>query len=1299
MLTRLKALLSRSQNPDVRLVPKADKNYDAMATAPDESFALLAKADSCFVAGELDQAAACYHQVLLINKDDVAANVGLGGVLKALGRHTEAERCLQYAISLAAEVGKTHHLLGSVFQEQGKLDDAIRYYKKSLELDPSLAVAYRDLCFAYFQRGQIAYSKQTISKGIALYPNFADLHYYRGNLYSEEGDAASALACYEHALSISPDVAAWHFNRGVALQDLKRHEEALASYGQAIRLQPDYADAYNNSGSALFNLKRYEDALISFVRAIQLRPDFVSALNNHGYTLKALGRPEAALLSYGKALQLQPDNTDALNNRGIALQELHRHEEALMSYGRASEIKPNFDQAYFNESLCRLQLGDFISGWQKYEWRERDPYLIEFKLKNKQPLWLGKEPLLGKTILLQSEQGLGDTIQFCRYAKYVAAMGATVLLEVQAPLKSILGDLGGVTQLLARGETVPKFDYHCPLLSLPLALHTRLDTIPADVPYLRSDPERVRQWAARLGHKTRPRVGLVWSGRIDHENDRNRSIPLGKFSAITSDRAQFVSLQKEFRAADKAVLEKHGGIEEFSTSLLDFADTAALVDLMDIVVTVDTSVAHLAGALGKPTWLLLPFNPDFRWLLGRDDSPWYPSAKLFRQPRLGDWDSVLDAVGKALRVAFMGQAEYNLTNTAPQAEPAKLTQDEDAYTSPLKRGDEYLKSGEYEAAVANYRAALAINANDATAYIGLGRVAIEQGDHEDAVRFINNALSANPPNANAHYLLGTVFHAQLKLDEAIKQFEKALSLQPDFAPVYGALCYAYFQSGQRDKAKEILAQGIALHPEFADLYFFRGNLYVEDGDHANAVPCYQRAVSIASDIATWHFNLGFALQSINQHKEALLSYDRVIELQPDYPNVHNNRASAFLFLNRHEDALSSLNEALKFAPDSADALNNRGFALINLKRPEEALASIDLALVHRPDYAEAHNNRGLVLHETGRYEDALISFERAIQLKPDYGQARFNESLGLLLTGNFAAGWQKYESRDHEWRERDPYLIEFRVKSKQPLWLGKESLLGKTILLQSEQGLGDTVQFCRYAKRVAAMGATVLLEVQPALKSILGDLEGVTQLLARGEPIPRFDYHCPLLSLPLALRTRLDTIPAGAPYLHSDPERIRQWAVKLGHKTRPRVGLVWSGNQDHKNDRNRSIPLASFNRIVSDRAQFVCLQVEVRQSDKVALDARGDILFVGNAIKDFADTAALIELMDIVVTVDTSVAHLAGALGKPTWLLIPFTPDFRWMLYRSDSPWYPTVKLFRQPQFADWDSVLETVANELKVLA
>ena len=392
----------------------------------------------------------------------------------------------------------------------------------------------------------------------------------------------------------------------------------MASYERAIASKPDFAEAHNNRGLALCDLDRHNEALVSFERAIALKPDFAEAYYNRGNTLR----------------------------------ELRRHTDALVSYQRAIALRPDYASAHWNLADCHLLLGDFANGWKEYEWRWKLNQREHGKRDFAQPLWSGAQPLKGRKVLLHSEMGLGDTLLFCRYAKEVAALGAQVVLEVQPPLLLLLAGLEGVAGTVPHGAPLPAFDYHCPLLSLPLAFRTDMQSIPASVPYIRSNPERVASWRFKLGEKSKPRVGIVWSGSAALKNDR-RSMGLAAMLPLLRDWAEWVSLQKEVRDADNALLASRADIRQVGAELSDFAETAAVVELMDVVVTVDTSVANLAGAMGKPVWILLPFNPhDWRWMLDREDSVWYPTARLFRQPAMGDWATVIRRVDEELARQF-----------------------------------------------------------------------------------------------------------------------------------------------------------------------------------------------------------------------------------------------------------------------------------------------------------------------------------------------------------------------------------------------------------------------------------------------------------------------------------------------------------------------------------------------------------------------------------------------------------------------------------------------------------------------
>ena len=465
---------------------------------------------------------------------------------------------------------------------------------------------------------------------------------------SSLGKQDTALASCDRALKLRPDHVDLLCNRGNILHELKRFEEALASYDHAVELRPDYAEALFNRGNTLHGLKRFEEALATYDRLLKLRPDYAGALFNRGIILHELNRFEEALASYDRLLKLRPDCAEALFNRGNTLHELKRFEEALASYDRAIESRPGYAEALCSEAVCHLLIADFDRGWEKYESRWGTKQLRTVKRSFVQPQWTGIDDVRGKTILLYAEQGFGDAIQFCRYVPLVAERGARVIVEVPRPLQELITALSGA-HVVSRGDPLPDFDMHCPLLSLPLAFGTRLETIPSTTLYQRVSPRALINWDARLAsRKHRARIGLAWSGNPRHLNDHNRSIRLSSLLSFLDVTATFVSLQKDIRPEDATVLKNQSDLLHFGDELETFSHTAALVSTLDLVISVDTSVAHLAGALAKPVWVMLPFIADWRWLLDREDSPWYPTVRLFRQDETRAWDSVIARMRTAL---------------------------------------------------------------------------------------------------------------------------------------------------------------------------------------------------------------------------------------------------------------------------------------------------------------------------------------------------------------------------------------------------------------------------------------------------------------------------------------------------------------------------------------------------------------------------------------------------------------------------------------------------------------------------
>jgi len=510
---------------------------------------------------------------------------------------------------------------------------------------PQTAAVHFAQAQQWLRTGQFEAALGFIERTLALEPEHFEARCFLVKILAQlhrRLDEALVVCDALLALQSRPDLLN---TRAAILGMLGRHEEALSTCERALALQPRSVYALSNRAMLLHNLRRGDESIACYSHALTLFPNDVALLTNFGAALVDFWRPQEALACYDRALGLQPGSPDALNGRGNALRMLERFEEALKSFAQALELNPGHPTLHANHAQLTLLLGDFERGWRCYESRVAmlPPRSNEV---TRRPLWQGQQPLAGKRILLHGEQGLGDTIQFARYIDNVVATGATVFLEVQPPLKTLLASYPDVAGVFAEGEALPPFDYRCSLMSLPFVFGTRLDTIPAQ--QLQVDSHRLQKWRDRLGPSRGLRVGIAWSGSATHGDDHNRSIALGEFTQALPPGIQYFSVQKDARSTDAPTLTARADIVHVGDELEDFSDTAALVELMDLVISVDTAAAHVSGALGKKLWLLLPLVPDWRWLLKREDSPWYPNAKLFRQQALGDWSKTIERVCEEL---------------------------------------------------------------------------------------------------------------------------------------------------------------------------------------------------------------------------------------------------------------------------------------------------------------------------------------------------------------------------------------------------------------------------------------------------------------------------------------------------------------------------------------------------------------------------------------------------------------------------------------------------------------------------
>jgi tetratricopeptide (TPR) repeat protein len=539
-------------------------------------------------------------------------------------------------------------------QRQGKLRDAEKVFTRVLKAAPDYFEALNQLGTVKAQLGRMGEAHRLLSAAVKINPRAAGAWANLGQVQHALKRNDEALGCLDKARSLDRNDLAILNQHANVLLSLGRAEEALAEFRELLARAPHHAEARLNCGIAYAALGRHQQAVAEFDAALAAMPGHPGVHYNRGLALYELGRYAAALEAHDRALASAPEHAGAWLHRGRALAALNRLDEAVKSYGKARAAGKDHADIQFSEALALLTLGDYRTGFEKYEsrWQRSG---MPAPQSRRGPLWLGDYPLARKSVLLHAEQGLGDTIQFARYVPLLAATGAKIILEVQSELTALMARLDGGAAIIARGEAPPPFDVHCPLGSLPLALRTEPDTVPAQIPYLSADNAWLTKWTVRIGALTRPRIAIAWSGNASHYNDRNRSLAFARLAPLfahpaaqAGGGARFISIQRDVRAEDASALAAEACVTHVGGELDNFTDTAAVIALSDLVIAADTAVAHLAGAMGRPLWVLVPFAPDWRWTLAGEASPWYPTARLFRQTALGDWDGVIARVAAEL---------------------------------------------------------------------------------------------------------------------------------------------------------------------------------------------------------------------------------------------------------------------------------------------------------------------------------------------------------------------------------------------------------------------------------------------------------------------------------------------------------------------------------------------------------------------------------------------------------------------------------------------------------------------------
>jgi tetratricopeptide (TPR) repeat protein len=643
---------------------------------------------------------------------------------------------------------------------------AIDGYRRAIALCPDIPELHFNLGNTFLKLKRWAEAADCYQRTLDLAPDFTDAHFNLGITYYEQTSIEPAIACYRRACELAPGRADIFYNLGLAYQDGRRLEEAIEAYRRALAVRPDFAEAHNNLGHALQEKGEPEAAATAYRQALLHHPDYAEAHYNLGRLRHLQHRPAEAIESYAEALRCRPDHHQACNNTGKAHQDLGRIEPAIAWYRNALRLKPDYADARFNLSTAQLLNGEFDEGWKNYETRWlTDDWRRFYPRRLHPPLWDGR-PLEGKTILVHSEQGLGDMLQFARYLPMVKERGGRVIFETRAALIELFRDwtcLDAVVPITPPDfELKLQFDVYAPLLSLPHIFRTDLKSIPRRVPYIAADPERIRRWAPRI-RGDGLRIGLVWAGTA---TDPRRATPLAWFAPwSTIPDVRIFGLQKGPEADRLKSTGPPAGmtIDNLGPEFSDFADTAAVMGHLDLVISIDTSVAHLAGAMGKPVYLLLPYTADWRWLLHRTDSPWYPTMRILRQESPGDWAAPMTAAAR--RVDLLARC-LGLACSAP------------ANSGLVAAAAHFHQQGDAVEAALFYQRALRHAPDHPEALHGLGVLAYQAGNPERAIDLLTRAAALAPTVDRYHYHLGLALVARQRYNAAEQAFRRATSLNP-----------------------------------------------------------------------------------------------------------------------------------------------------------------------------------------------------------------------------------------------------------------------------------------------------------------------------------------------------------------------------------------------------------------------------------------------------------------------------------------------------------------------------------------
>ncbi|MES2352966.1 MAG: tetratricopeptide repeat protein [Pseudomonadota bacterium] len=1237
--------------------------------------------------GDLNSADSKYQKLIATSPDHPVLNYLLGTLRYQLGDLAGAEAFLYKSIELDSSNPLAHSNLSLVLQDVGRPTDALAYSEQAIRLAPHNPESHNNHAALLLMLGKFSDGIISAREALRLNPDHASALANLGALLCEQKKYQDALPILKGAAAQDSGLIDVNVNLGKALTKLNQLTDAEEYIKHALSLEPNYIPALG-ALVTLRNLQgRFSESAAAALKIIVQIPTSVSAhaslLQNFVYA-NLVSAYEAVVSNLKR--EVGSEIVDKLPDANNVNMRMKNNDLTKMIKECKESLIALPENAAVHDCLATAELlqGNFIDGFKEYVWRFHPDGQLGPHSYDKSE-WDGRF-LKEEKLLIHGEQGYGDIIQFMRYfpdvqercnqiifldaGRVIYDLCATEDDEENADLKNV------DTQLEEHNSpsVLLEYDYQIPLLNLPKVFGTTIDTIPWHGPYLHATPKRSAKWAQRIGNSPGIKIGIVWAGNPNHKNDHNRSCRLRDFSQLAKiPGIRWFSLQKGHSVSQAQSLSVNMSIDVLDADIKDFSDTMAVIANLDLVISVDTSVVHLAGAMNIPVWTLLPLLPDWRWMLDRDDSPWYPSMRLFRQSNYNEWQGVFDNVEKAL-FDFVCQRENQLSIDQREQLRAyglacgeKINESMVVLTSLLSdvnaADPETIKQAVSMAINCQYGANLLPlfeEASNSPALNGFACLLNYVGEHDRAFDNWYKGMSAPDADMCVFLACGEAYFDLKRYDDSVNIFRKALGLWPKAAELHVQLARALQNAGDQESALvsyQMALQIDSTHPRAMNNCAV---LLIARGELQEAELLLQRFLRFNSNDAKGWGNLAHIQSLRKENRLALVFFERAIEINSALPHFYLGRCAVLLQLRRIDDAIADARQHIQLAPERS----------------------------------EGHGLLGNALWANNQFLDAVSACRRAIELDRNNANAHFILGLCYLTLGDYKNGWQEYEWRPKSANDLDhQYVI--------PRWDGSP-LSGRRLLINAEQGLGDTIQFLRFLKLVQDEDVTIhcqnglvrLLSASPLVKHVI-EHENFDP-----EKQQEFDLHFPLLSLPYLFEQDEKKFGFTAPLFSIDSALIEHWRERLSSDDHFRVGFIWAGSTSHLMDTFRSLTLEAFAPLTKIQSvTFYSLQKGSPSNQAFSPPPGMQFVDLSPELHDFVDTAAIIMNLDLVITVDTAVAHLAGSLGRPVWTLIATKSDWRWQINREDTPWYPSMRLFRQRTEGDWTEVMTRVAAALRVLA